>query len=685
MSFQPLNSYRPISVRQAVTLGFVGMLLLGGLAGVIGSVGVAAAQQGNGDKTITKSEFRNWVHQIDKASKSRAKKLVENNPKKAKILKRVGYRVLPMGYPQGVEFMLNNKPKKLVSDILSEVDVIRVPQLPADDGEDSPPGKNPPGNGTPPENGTSPGNSTPENPVNATIHALKKQKLGWGKLGSEQKKRVRQIFVKMHKKDLSQSEQNGLFKELESIFPGSRASNPIVVQERKSIIEKKLGASPGFSVPDPIPDLNIPSIIDLKLDAFADSAKQAAADILTNLYNLAFKTPVPENNGWKGILGTPVDTKANEVFHDLFQQLLVDKLYPVTYSLLTIGILFMAFSFMRNPFMSHHQVVDYFIKLALAIMYWAFAWTGVTLLHGTVNGITMWLRPSPAVMGELVTSVEALSAGAVAAYFAGSGGMLATLFALGIELGMRRVLLLYFFPYIFPALVLILYLSPWQRLKSYMSMLIWQYVNVLVMVIPMAILLKAAAIVSLELKSKPPIVSMFILVALFVVAAAIPAFSTWFFLQVPGKTAKAVRSAKGRGKSAVGSAYSGGKSVGGTARDKLGWGGDGSAGSGSASSGGNTSTSTEEAVESAIVSDGGTVTDTTATDTSTGTSTSDTSTESTGLPSSGTVDSMPDTVAGKMRELHDRQTRDPMNADSMKEAYFGDYSRQYTLSERMAD
>jgi|AntDeeMinimDraft_5_1070356.scaffolds.fasta_scaffold03521_5 hypothetical protein len=425
------------------------------------------------------------------------------------------------------------------------------------------------------------------------------------------------------------------------------------------------------------PGLDIPNLIAIKLDSLADSFKEGAASILTDLYNLAFSTPVPENSGWNGVLGTPVDTEANQTFHALYQTLLVGKLYPVTYSLLSVAIVFMAISMAGNPFMSHHEVVNYLIKLVLAIMYWAFAWVGVTLMHGAVNDITLWIRPSPEVMGELVTNVEALSAGAVGAYLVGSGGILTTLFTLGVELGMRRVLLVYVFPYLMPALLLVLYLSPWQRLRGYASMAIWQYVNVLTMTIPIAVLLKAAAVVSLEIQGKPDVVAMLILVALFGVAALFPVITTYFYIQMPGTAKKAAK----RGASGAYSRL-------GAAKDKIGWSGDDSASDSSATSGSSPGENTDEAVAASLDSQPGSSGSESQSSTSTSTSTStnqETSAESSGLPSSGTVDSTPDTTAGWVRELHDQENRDPMNDDAMIEAFTDDQPSRTTMNHKLAD
>src|SRR5699024_9578328 len=136
-------------------------------------------------------------------------------------------------------------------------------------------------------------------------------------------------------------------------------------------------------------------------------------------------------------------------------------------------------------------------KFVAFLLLYVSSWAVITLMHGTVNDITVWLRPSQQAMEALGSNVTKLSAGAIGAYFVGARGILASIFSMGVELGLRRIALQYFFPYVFPVLLLLLYVSPWRRLKSFASVVIWQYVNLLTMVIPMAIVLKAAATVSL--------------------------------------------------------------------------------------------------------------------------------------------------------------------------------------------
>ncbi|WP_152424569.1 hypothetical protein [Halococcus salifodinae] len=301
-------------------------------------------------------------------------------------------------------------------------------------------------------------------------------------------------------------------------------------------------------------------------------------------------------------------------------------------------------------------------KFVTFLFLYAFSWGTITLMHGVVNDITMWLRPSSAEFKSLVTSIDKLAVGAAAASFVGSGGILSSVLGMGVELAVRHLALVYFFPYVFPVLVLILYLAPWQRAKQFASMGLWQYVNVLTMVIPMAVFLKAALIV--DINPTNGIGGMIVLLALFGLAVIVPIIQTYFFIQIPGTAAWAA------------------KSAGAAAASRLGIGGDDAddSGSSSADTTATGNTSPGDRAEAAI----------------------EASSESrSGLSESGSLDSSPDiekiagsnpeTTAAKVRELDKNQHSDPNSADAKYEAYLseeqqdGSGPHRTTMQSKLAD
>lgn len=502
-------------------------------------------------------------------------------------------------------------------------------------------------------------NSTAANPVNATIQEFRRQDLGYSNLSAAKKQEVRSNLQQLYGGNVSQLKENRLIGNVQTILSSGLLMSPGEYNKPKNIIKDRLNASSELTTDgdptdsSPLSRLDIPSLMGQKMESVGDTLKEGAANVLANVYNLGFQTPVPQNDGWQGILGTPT----NEPFQPLYNQLLEGKLYPVLNYLLGMAVIVMGISLVVNPLMSRFRALNLMIKFVSFLLLYVSSWATVTLMHGAVNDITVWLRPSEQAMQALATNVTKLSAGAIGAYFIGAGGMLATVFSLGLELGLRKVALQYFFPYIFPVLLLLLYVSPWQRLKSFASVVLWQYVNVLAMVIPIAILLKAAAIVSFSTSSG--VVAMLVLIALFLFAVSIPTITTYTFLQVPGKAASV-------GKSAAAGAASRAS----TAKDKLGWGGDDSASTGTATGDTSPGSRTEQAVE--VSTDGGT----------------------TGIPSSGElspeqVESIDPTgesatTAGQVRDLEQAEHQDPMNPSAMKESYFEDHPQRMTMDEKLA-
>ena len=513
-------------------------------------------------------------------------------------------------------------------------------------------------------------NASGNGSVSAVIQDFKQSKVGYNKLSSDQKSEVKKQVrnLTQTQKKLDGGQKISQYQKVYNAF-GYKRVLPFSKENKNrnqisNILDKHVNAQEFAGVPPksfppkkgPLSGIDIPGMMDVKLDSLADTLKEGASNVLGQVYDLAFSTPVPQNDGWKGIFGTPT----NQPFQQLHQQLLSEKLYPLTNILLGMSVLVMGISLTVNPLMSRFRALDLMIKFVSFLFLYVASWAVVTLLHGAVNDITLWLRPSKDAMAALATNIEALSAGAIGAYFVGAGGILTTVFGLGLELSLRRIALQYFLPYIFPVLLLLLYVSPWQRLKSFASVILWQYVNILTMVIPMAILLKAAAIASFS--TSGGVQGMLLLIGLFLMAVSVPGITTYTFLQIPGKAGQYGRVAAA---GAVGHASA--------AKDRLRGGSEDSASSGAATGDTSPGDRTEEAVE--VSTDDG----------------------RSGVPSSGELSddqiesmdadggSTPTTTAGKVRALDNSENQDPMNPSAMKKSYFDDDPRRETMNGKLAN
>ena len=513
--------------------------------------------------------------------------------------------------------------------------------------------------------GTNP-TSTPKQPVNATIKQFKQQNLGYSQLSASQKQKLRTNLEKLKQTGVRNPgqismKQQRVLSNIGKIFEGVPNEG-----KREKIIKQNFGFGQnlkgrGSSAPNVDFPFDIPSLTGQKLRAIGHEMLTGAASFLKEVYDFAFSTPVPKNSGWYNILGEPT----NKPFKPLYHKLLNGTLYPVTNMLLGIAVTLIGLSLAVNPLMSRFRAWNLITKFVTFLLLYGFSWTAITLMHGSVHSITMWIRPSAEAMSQLVTNVGKMSGITIGAYFVGSGGIMAAAAGLATELAMRNVLLKYFFPYIFAPLVFILYVSPWERLKSVASMALWQYVNVLTMVIPMAVFLRAATVV--KFTAEETLKGMILLIALYGAAAVMPVIMTWAFAKMKGK---AVAGAK--------SAAAGAASRAGAMKDSV-W---GSGSSSDSTATGNTSPG--DRAEAAV--------ETTSVGSSSGSGVpssgelSDSALEQTGPEGSETAT----TTAGQVRALHEEEKSSPNSADAKYEAYFKEQkersgSHRTTMQEKLAD
>lgn len=317
------------------------------------------------------------------------------------------------------------------------------------------------------------------------------------------------------------------------------------------IVSDGVRPPPNRKRPNPY-DIDLSWIVNGQLEALKDATINGFNWLFQEIYSRTIGTPVPKNDGWHNVLGEPT----NEPFKTLYDALLIAKLYPVMNYLLGIGILFLGASLAVNPFLSRYRIWDLLTKFVAGLMFYSFGWTIVTLLHGVVSGITGFIMPNT---GEVTQSAGTLLAVGSVPIIAGLAGALtsfAALFELGVTLGVRHFLLTFIFPYVLGPLLLILYISPWKRLRSYASMAIWQYINFLTMVIPIAIVLRAVVAVQWALGDVVGFI--FTTIGLFLFMVAYPIASIYFFFRISGSIASRASTVSSQIKSAGQGIWSGG-------------------------------------------------------------------------------------------------------------------------------
>lgn len=501
--------------------------------------------------------------------------------------------------------------------------------------------------------GFTPKEKLPENGDGGTIQVateISRLDVGYNGLSLESKEAVKTSIrsLQINEEKMTHQEWETQFRDIvKPLGKGVTGSITGVSDENKEeirqILENELGSA-GRQPEQRDLGINFNSWMEQKLEALAELLEEGFNWVSQRIYDLTLNTPVPENTGWKGILGEPT----NEPFKSLYNGLLVEKIYPVTNSLLGIGIIFLGLSLTVNPVMSEFRIWDLLIKFVTGLMLYAFSWTAITIMHKFVKVTTDFIMPDPSTVTDSAANLLAFGAGIpVAAYLGGAFVGASAAFSVGLLFGLRQVLLTSVFPYLFGPLALIAYLAPWPGLKRAAHKAIWQYINVLTMSIPIAIILQAAVTVKWGFGFGGFVGSLAVL-GLFIVMVVYPMLSTYFFLQMPGYIGSKASALTTGAANRVGAA-----------KRRVGWGSAATASDSSATSG----TTVKEMTDASEASSNGQNTSTSYTRT---------------------------TLASKIRDKYEReqvqQSRSSasLTPDAMKEAFLRD-DRSYTRTARSDD
>jgi hypothetical protein len=406
MDHSPFSTDQESTFSRTVAVVLVGALLVSTIAGAFAASPVAAQQQNGGKQagggdSVTKQEFRNWINKVmGMDSKGAAQEAARKNPDKVAILARA--------FKQNVDSPLSGTRlrdtiKKRPQYVINKVNQASgggsfpapvappnkpgKPSIPDKPGNPDKPGK--------PDKPTNPSKGPTSNEsVNRIISEFKAKNLGYKQLSKKDKSKVNKILVALATKDLSKKQTNKKFTKLGQLF--AKSSGAGLKSQRRQIITEHVGERERHN-PIPKIDIDIPGVIENKLKALADTMREGAGTILGEIYDLAFSTSVPKNSGWHNILGEPT----NKPFKPLYDQLLKDKLYPVLSYLLGMAVIVMGISVMVNPLMSRFQALDLTIKFTTFLLLYVSSWVAITLMHGSVNAITVWLRPSEQALGRV--------------------------------------------------------------------------------------------------------------------------------------------------------------------------------------------------------------------------------------------------------------------------------------------
>lgn len=257
---------------------------------------------------------------------------------------------------------------------------------------------------------------------------------------------------------------------------------------------------------------------------------RATEALIDDVFNNMLGTPTPENDGWQGILGQPVGETYSELYEEVYMQMIL----PPVFQFMILA--FIGFTLFVVPFspLTGQRVWSVLLGMFGAAALVLFAWNFASLLHHVSDAVTMWFLPqSEDFLSESGLTEEAeleLASGPLAvllgAYFASWNVGLGLLMIHG-----ARQAILFFMPTVLPIILVGMYFGP-KASKAAFSVLFWQYVGLLVMNWPTALLLSTAYHVGFDFGLGPAgsLANFAATVGLFAFAVGIPLFVQTSFL-----------------------------------------------------------------------------------------------------------------------------------------------------------
>lgn len=299
--------------------------------------------------------------------------------------------------------------------------------------------------------------------------------------------------------------------------------------------ENDSGAHPGDDGTEQIggglgPSLSPEDNAEALTEWFIGLLYSATETLIDDVFNNMLGTPTPENDGWQGILGQPV----GETYSDLYEEVYMQMILPPVFQFMVLG--FIGFVLFIVPFspITGQRVWSVVLAMFGAAALVLFAWNFASLLHHVSDAVTMWFLPeSSDFLSGSGISEEAeleLASGPLAVLL----GVYFASWNIGIGLllihGMRQAVL-FLMPTILPIILVGMYFGP-KTSKAAFSVLFWQYIGLLVMNWPTALLLSIAYHVNFdfgmgEIGTLPDLAAT---IGLFAFAIGIPLFVQTSFL-----------------------------------------------------------------------------------------------------------------------------------------------------------
>lgn len=210
---------------------------------------------------------------------------------------------------------------------------------------------------------------------------------------------------------------------------------------------------------------------------------------IDDVFNNLLGTPYPENDGWAGIMGTPVNEQYQQNYDFMIEFVLIPAITVMT-------IAFVVYSLFIIPVapLTGHRILPALLAMFAGAVIVVFGWNFATMNQMIADAATQWFLPS----SEELIDIEEDSDGQ--ADFSGDNhelrsGPTAAVLGLtifgwntGITLIMfhsARHLILIFMPAVMPVLLTLMYFGP-KFTKASFSIAFWQYMALTYSNIPTA-------------------------------------------------------------------------------------------------------------------------------------------------------------------------------------------------------
>lgn len=257
-------------------------------------------------------------------------------------------------------------------------------------------------------------------------------------------------------------------------------------------------------------------VIQPTMESFKKMLGDAVHWVLKKALEVVVGSPVPTDADG-GIVFIPTNDPWAGLYHNFF----IPYVVPLALVIALLGMIIecgmMPWRALRNPTYSQSRTFVTFLITLVAII---FTVPIIWLLHFSVDIIATNVAPSAAELTQSTKGILKLSAGSIFGVVAVYGLGFTEVLLLALIYALRYGAL-FFLPWFLPLLIALAYNAPHERLQNLSSHLIWQYIGILIQVVPVAFLFRAAYVMDWDF-GLGGLMGLLASGGMFVIAAAFP-------------------------------------------------------------------------------------------------------------------------------------------------------------------